>query len=419
MAENQASIDRLSLLLRVSETFNSSLDLDEVLNSVMDEVIATTKAERGFLMLRDDENGELVFRAARGVDQQTIESPQFEISRSVVEQVARDGQPTYTSDAQSDKSLGGRESVVVLGLRSILCVPVQLKGKIIGVIYVDNRLQKGLFKPSDLDLLTAIGSSAAIAIENARLYQVAIDKGRLERELQVAREVQISLLPRATPTSKGWDFAAYWHPARQVSGDFYDFVSFDEHKVGVVIADVSDKGMPAALFMALSRSIVRASVTSRLTPGEAITRANRLICADAANGMFVTLCYAAVDLNSGEITYVNAGHNPPLWYHSARKEFEELTLTGMALGIFDAVEYRQRTIELKPGDFIFWYTDGVSEASNAVREEFGLERIQHLLLEHCKRPASEMMTKLTEAIHTFVGDVPAFDDLTMLIIKHN
>jgi serine phosphatase RsbU (regulator of sigma subunit) len=369
-------------------------------------------------MLRDD-GGELVFRAARGVDQQTIESPQFEISRSVVEQVARDGQPTYTSDAQSDKSLGGRESVVVLGLRSILCVPVQLEGKIIGVIYVDNRLQKGLFKPDDLDLLTAIGSSAAIAIENARLYQVAIDKGRLERELQVAREVQISLLPRETPKSAGWDFAAYWHPARQVSGDFYDFVPFDGHKLGLVIADVSDKGMPAALFMALSRSIVRASVTSLLTPGEAITRANRLICADAANGMFVTLCYATVDLNSGEITYVNAGHNPPLWYHAAGKQFEELTLTGMALGIFDGVEYKQRTVELKRGDFIFCYTDGVSEASNALREEFGLERMQQLLLKHCKRSASEMMTELKQAVHAFTGDAPPFDDLTMLIIKRS
>ncbi len=256
------SADRLALLYRVSQDFNSSLDLDEVLNRVIDEVIAAVRAERGFLMLRDPV-GQLHFRVARGIDRLTIEQPQFEVSRSVIMRVADEGRSVLTSNAQDDAWLKTHRSVAVLGLRSILCVPLQIKGALLGVIYVDNRLQSGIFQPADLELLTAIASNAATAIENARLYQVAIEKGRLERELQVARELQSSLLPHETPQLSGWEFAAYWQPARQVSGDFYDFISTSSG-LGIVIADVSDKGMPAALFMALSRTIMRASLIGRI-----------------------------------------------------------------------------------------------------------------------------------------------------------
>lgn len=153
--------ERLTLLYRVSQTFNSSLDLDEVLNRVMDEVIAVTRAERGFLMLRDS-GGELAFRAARGMDQRTLNAPEFQISRGLVDRVARDGQPVLMSDAQSDDSLKARASVVLLGLRSVLCVPLQIKGNTLGVVYVDSRVRAGIFTQADLELLTAIASSAPL-----------------------------------------------------------------------------------------------------------------------------------------------------------------------------------------------------------------------------------------------------------------
>jgi sigma-B regulation protein RsbU (phosphoserine phosphatase) len=303
--------DRLALLYRLSHTFNSSLDLDEVLNRVMDEVIAVTRAERGFVMLHEAD-GSPVFRVARGMDQSTIDDPQFQISRSVVERVADEGQSVLTSDAQRDDRFSMRESVRNLGLRSILCVPLRVKDKVLGVVYVDNRLQVGIFIQADLELLTSIASSAAIAIENARLYQVAVEKGRMVRELQMAYEVQAGLLPRETPQIPGWELAARWQPAREVAGDYYDFISLDGGQLGLVIADVSDKGMPAALFMALTRSTVRASIGRASSPADGIAHANRLICADSTGGMFVTLFYALLNPTTGEFTYVNAGHNPPL-----------------------------------------------------------------------------------------------------------
>jgi sigma-B regulation protein RsbU (phosphoserine phosphatase) len=416
----QPSDDRLALLYRLSQTFNSTLDLDEVLNRVMDEVITAIHAERGFVMLHESDGG-LAFRVARGMERETIDHPEFQISRSVVERVAREGEPLLTSNAQSDAWLSGRVSVIALGLLSILCVPLKIKDTVLGVIYVDNRLQVGLFSSEDLELLTAIASSAAIAIENARLYQVAVEKGRMERELQVARGVQAGLLPRDTPQIHGWAFAARWQPAREVAGDFYDFIPLPEERLGLVIADVSDKGMPAALFMALARNTIRASVSSASSPSGGIAHANRLICADAADGMFVTLFYAQLDLQTGELAYVNAGHNPPLLCEqrkgSAAKQLTLLGPTGMALGVLPDVSFEQRTIRLDPGDFVLLYTDGVTDARGTGGQRFGMERLQQVVLDRPYAQVSDLVAALEAALRDFTGARAPFDDIAILALE--
>jgi sigma-B regulation protein RsbU (phosphoserine phosphatase) len=413
---SQSSGDRLALLYRLSQTFNSSLDLDEVLNLVMDEIIAVTHAERGFVTLLEP-GGKLVFPVARGMDQKTIDDPQFQISRSVVERVAREGEPILTGDAQRDDRFDMRRSVMVLGLRSILCVPLKIKDQVLGVVYVDNRLQTGIFTEADLELLTAIASSAAIAIENARLYQVAVEKGRMERELQMAHEVQASLLPRGTPQVPGWEFAARWQPAREVAGDYYDFIPLDDGQLGLVIADVSDKGMPAALFMALTRSMVRASVGSAPSPAEGIAHANRLICADATGGMFVTLFYTLLNPATGEIAYVNAGHNPPLLYRAEQDDLTRLVRTGMALGVLEDSCFEQQTLHLNPGDFFLLYTDGVTDATDAQLQDYGMERLEGIILDHRDASAADIMAALEQAIHDFAGSVTPFDDIAIVVAK--
>ena len=411
---------RLELLYRVSQSFNSSLDLDTVLNRVMDEVIALTSAERGFVMLCD-EDGRLSFRVARGMDHSMIDAPEFQISRGVVEHVAREGQPMLTSDAQSDERLSMRLSVLDLRLRSILCVPLKSRDTVSGVIYVDNRLQAGIFSREDLDFLVAIASNAAIAIENARLYRVAVEKGRMERELQMALGVQASLLPSETPQVPGWVFEARWQPARTVSGDYYDFIPLDGGQLGLVIADVSDKGMPAAVFMALTRSTIRATVSQLASPADAIAEANRLICADSADGMFVTLFYAQLEPASGVLTYVNAGHNPPLLCRAGSQGgagvLDELRPTGMALGIVEDFPFEQRTLELQPGDSILLYTDGVPDASNEDQEQFGMERLRRVILKRRTAPVADMVSALEHAIAELTGGASQFDDIAILAVE--
>ncbi len=415
---SQPSGDRLALLYRLSQTFNSSLNLDEVLNRVMDEVIAVTHAERGFVMLHEAD-GKLGFRVARGMDQNTIDDPQFQVSRSVVERVARDGEPILTSDAQADDRFSMRESVMILGLRAILCVPLKIKNQVSGVVYVDNRLQAGVFTQADLDLLTAIASSAAIAIENARLYQVAVEKGRMEQELQMAYDIQAGLLPHETPQLPGWEFAARWQPAREVSGDYYDFIPLHDGRLGIAVADVSDKGMPAALFMALTRSTVRASMSHAHSPADGIARANQLICDDAADGMFVTLFYALLDPQAGEIAYVNAGHNPPLLYRAGKNRLEELTRTGMAMGVVVDSTYEQRTVRLDPGDFVLLYTDGVTDAINPQEQEFGEERLRRTILQERHTSMAKVIATLEQTLYDFAGTSSPFDDITIVAVRRS
>ena len=408
--------DRFAILYRLSQEFNSSLDLDEVLNRVLDEVIRVTRAERGFVTLREAD-GELVFRIARGLDSTNIDEPQFQISRSVVEEVARKGQAVLTSNAQQDERFSNRKSVVNLRLRSIICAPLKIKDTVTGVIYLDNRIQTGIFTEQDLELLTAIAASAAIAIENARLYQDAIEKGRMERELQMAYRVQSSLIPDGTPGISGWEFAAHWQPAHEVAGDYYDFIPGENGSMGMVIADVTDKGMPAALFMALTRSIVRACLDEATSAAEALTKANRLICADSTTNMPVTLFYGSLDPESGSLTYVNAGHNPPIHYQASEDQFTKLTRTGMFLGFDEEAPFEQQVRILAPGDFIVFYTDGITDAINPEQQLFGESRFRQILADQRHLSAAEILGAVENAIKEFIGPAAPYDDITLLIAK--
>ncbi|MEP7198189.1 MAG: PP2C family protein-serine/threonine phosphatase, partial [Chloroflexota bacterium] len=260
-------------------------------------------------------------------------------------------------------------------------------------------------------------ASAAIAIENARLYQVAVEKGRMERELQVAREVQTNLIPRVTPRIAGWDFAAQWHSALEVSGDFYDFIVTDGAPLSIVIGDVADKGMPAALFMTLTRTIMRASVGFGRTPAQTLTHANRLVCADASDGMFVTLLYAELDPTTGELCYANAGHPAPLWFRAASNDLVELTLHGPPLGVVETKTYAHEAAPLERGDVVLLYTDGVTDALNRAGEDFGKPRLLRVVTDSCRASARDVHGDLRRALVEFIGDTPPADDATFVVVR--
>jgi len=395
--------------------FNSSLELEEVLTCVMDEVIVTLKAERGFIMLQEP-GGSFQFKVAHGIHQEEIPDPQSEISLTIAHEVAVNGVLVVTSNAQEDERFSSRYSVIFLRLRSVLCVPLSVKGNIIGVIYVDNRLFKGVFTLPDLELLTAIASSAAIVIENARLYILAIEKGRLESELQIARQVQTSMLPKEIPHCPGWEFSALWQPARQVAGDFYDCIRLGQCQLGLLIADVTDKGMPAALFMALARTILRACLRKPSSAAADIKHANRLICSESTSGYFVTVFYAGLDLKSGQLTYVNAGHPPPFWCRPIDQlEMIPLVRTGMALGIDPGASFDQQTIQMEPGDYVLAYTDGVTEACNERQVMFGEDKLRSEILKYSTLKPTVILDKILHCAMEWSGGTEYYDDITLLL----
>ncbi len=240
---------------------------------------------------------------------------------------------------------------------------------------------------------------------------------RKRYELKMAHDIQQSFLPDAIPLLKGFELAARNLPAKEVGGDFYDFIPISEDKMGVTIADVSGKGVPAALFMALSRTIVRANATRSPDVVDVIQDANRLITADAKSGMFVTLFYAILDLREKTLTYVNAGHNPPVMFKGKTGELIMLRAKGIALGAMEDIELEERKIILKGGDMVVFYTDGVTEAEDVEERQFGEERLFKVIKENHNLSANDMIEKIKEAVLSFCGEQPQFDDITLMVLK--
>ena len=237
-----------------------------------------------------------------------------------------------------------------------------------------------------------------------------------KREREMAYRVQSQLIPLNMPQIPGWEFAANWQPAREVSGDYYDFIRSKDRQ-GIVIADVSGKGMPAALFMASIRSIVRAKAQTSLTPAEIFTQSNSLICADAARGMYVTVFYVEIDPEKRLLTYVNCGHNPPYWYRASQDDIFELRPTGTVVGIMESMQCTQEQIEIGHGDLILLYTDGITEGFNVDDQEFGDERLKDILIRNAQKSPDQILPEIQTALDAFVGSAPQSDDRTIVIVK--
>ena len=240
---------------------------------------------------------------------------------------------------------------------------------------------------------------------------------RKRYELKMAHDIQQSFLPDAIPDLPGFELAAQNIPAKEVGGDFYDFIPISEGKIGLTIADVSGKGVPAALFMALSRTIVRAKATRSSGVSEVIRDANSLITADAKSGMFVTLFYAVLDLSERTLTYVSAGHNPPVIFKAKTRTLMRLDAKGIALGAIADIELEERKIILDGGDTVVFYTDGVTEAINKSMDQFGEERLIMTIKENHELSADDMIEKIKGEMLAFCGDEPQFDDITLMVLK--
>jgi sigma-B regulation protein RsbU (phosphoserine phosphatase) len=235
--------------------------------------------------------------------------------------------------------------------------------------------------------------------------------------METAKEIQQSFLPEAPPSIEGFEIAALTLPAEQVGGDFYDFIPISSDRWGMVIADVSGKGVPAALFMGLSQALIRAGTADNSTPVHTVQKANDLLINEARSSMFVTVLYAALDSKGKVLHYVNAGHNPPLVFKGGTGEIILLRTRGIALGVMDDIEFEEKQLKLESNDMLVMYTDGVTEAVNKAQEEFGTERLQQMLLKNNNLTARDFMEKLKNEVLAFSEGQPQFDDITLVVLK--
>jgi len=405
-------------LLQVAEAVGSITDLDDILSTVVRITPILVGVKRCTIFLWDSDKG--VFFPAQEYGLSENQKEWFWNSRpdpdAPLMQEVLAGRPAVSVPDSTDNRWLLTGVTPVPGTLSILALPLSAKGKVLGAMLVDYVGAPEHFAERWMNILTGIANQTAIAIENTRLYRQEAEQERLERELEVAREIQASFLPKHCPSLPGWELDAYWQAARQVGGDFYDFFPLPDDRLGLVVADVADKGVPAALFMALSRTLVRVTTHDGRRPAKALQRANELIIADAHSDLFVTVFYAILDPQTGTLTYTSGGHNPPLLIRR-NGQVESLRARGIVLGIVEYIELEEKCVTLEPGDVLVLYTDGVTDAINADEEEFGLTRLTEVIQRTRKQSPSDIIAAINSEVMAFVGNTPQFDDFTLAVLK--
>jgi serine phosphatase RsbU (regulator of sigma subunit)/putative methionine-R-sulfoxide reductase with GAF domain len=397
-------------LLQVSEAIGPLTDLDEIGSVVARLAALFVGVDRCAVFLLDKERDVLLGRQAYGF------TPDHATTFATLRCLRHDWQ-TVADDHNSTLLAVPDRLVQALQLQGPVVAPLRGRTELVGALVVDGRTEDLLLSQRRLNILTGIASQAATSIESVQLLADLAARQVLEHELDLAREIQKSFLPASCPNVPGYTVAAAWKSARRVGGDFYDFMLLSNGNMGIVIADVADKGVPAALFMALSRTLTRATAMSGRTPSDALRRTNTLIMADARSDLFVTVFYGLLHPRSGNFTYANAGHNPPLWLKARSGAVSRLQQHGMALGVLNDVPLTEHVIQLEAGDVLALYTDGVTEAFNIDGEEFGVERLEQALQANADRSAEDIVAAIETAVDEFVGNEPPFDDFTLVVLK--
>ncbi|MFZ0062636.1 MAG: SpoIIE family protein phosphatase [Pyrinomonadaceae bacterium] len=406
--------DLLALISKVGITLLASASLNETLDQIVSLVFEAVPADRCLLMMREDSGQELRVAVARLRDR-IGEVGEIRVSRNVLDEVVMRGKSVLTSDAQHDPRFASG-TVVLQGIRSVLAVPLGVADKVFGIIYADSPIAEGRFTEDHLKLLTTLASVAAIRVENARLLEAQLQQERLERELQLAMEIQQRFQPTAPPTVLGYELQGISFPCYEIGGDYYDFIEREDGRLVIALGDVSGKGTAAALLMSSLHAAVHAQAGSHETLVETISAVNRYLADNIPPNRFVTLFYAELDPASGSLSFLNAGHNPPLIVHAAGT-VEQLASGGLPLGIKRDAEYREGRTQLQLGDVLVIYSDGVTEAASPSGEEFGPTRLYEVVSRNIDASAAGLRDRIESALTKFSQGTQAADDITLVIVK--
>jgi len=403
----------------------SSRVLDEVLTLVMDAAIEVTGAERGFVMLAS-ERGELEMKLARMQGRVSLSGTRFDTSRKIPEQVFATGREMVVRDLREGELADAHFATIAHGIRQVLCVPLllvryvdrpgaQVESKPIGVLYLDSREKGTLLSQATRTALETLAAEAAVAIDNARLYREAVEKGRIEEELRMASQIQQALLPKSRTRGTFYDASGTSVACRAIGGDFFEYIDLPDGSFGFALGDVSGKGPPAALLTAMLQGIFWSQSFAPVEPAAMMTRVNQALLARGIENRFATIFFAILSPD-GRLTYCNAGQNPPMLFSASG--VRKLETGGMIVGLFPHASYEQEEVRLTAGDLLAVYSDGVSEALNPTGEEYGDPRIQEVISPNWLEPSDAVLQLLLRSVRAFAQEAPQNDDVTALIVRY-
>jgi sigma-B regulation protein RsbU (phosphoserine phosphatase) len=418
--------EKLRALVDISNDLRNIIELDLLLPKIVDSLFQLFKqADRGFVILREEtvEREKTlerlvpkVIKTRRGVQDETNAS----YSRSIVRECLKTVQAFLSDDASTDKRFNMAQSIADFRIRSVMCAPLYSTqaNKAIGVIQLDTQDRSKKFTEDDLRLLMAMANTASTYLDNARLHEEVVARERLGRDLELAHQVQLSFLPRSLPQIPGYEFDAHYEPAQEVGGDYYGFIPLArDQNLAILVGDVAGKGVPAALLMAKLSSDARFSLLSQAEPGAAVTALNDLLYQNTSQmDRFVTLAAAILDAHNHTVTFVSAGHLPPLIYRQANGGPEELadkSLVGLPLGIIEGVEYGTVQTTLEPGDAVLLFSDGVTEAMDTQNNQLDA-KVLHSALQEAGLTPKQLVQRIMKVVKQHASGRSQHDDITLV-----
>ena len=412
--------DKLRMLLDITRKISQSLDLQEVLNLVMDTLDSLIPYDAaGIFVVKCDEvkvaeaEEPCVFQAeaVRGYDIDELTNLHLKIGEGLLGQVARTAQPVNSPDVRSEPLYINARGET----RSEMLAPIISNTEVIGVFDLESD-ELNAYSEDDLEVLMLLAAQVAIIIEKVMLHEQLIEKKRLEGQLEVARQVQLELLPAKDPQLAGYDISAYNFPTEEVSGDYYDWVKIFDDQIGLVIADVSGKGVPAALLMAFLRASLRAATHIGYSPQVSMAKVNYLLWESIERNQFVTAFYGILDATNRTLAYTNAGHNPPLLL-TGDGNHRFIERGSLPLGMFKDTRYHEYYQTIEPGEMLVLYTDGVTEAQNRKGEEYGRDRLARAVKANQTLSARDLIAAVHKEVIEWTDGKGATDDVTFFVIK--
>ncbi len=406
---------RLAVINEVSKALIQHRPLKDLLEYIMSLVGEHIHMDRGVLLLYAGLPKQLIPRVIR-INDRRLRSRKIQLSQSIIQTAVEKHSSLLISDVAADNRFKAQESIVRLNIRSALCVPLWNNQDIIGIIYADRILSKDLFTQEDLHLLTLLSNLAAVKIENSRLFEQFLEKEKLEKELALAAGIQKDLLPRENPVWEGYDIAGVNCSCHQVGGDYYDFIPIGDHRLSLVIADVSGKGVSSSLLMASLRAALHAEIQPDINLAASTAKLNNFIHRSSAVNSFISFFFGILEQETGELQYINAGHNPPLLF-DPKGNYEPLEISGFCLGMFPDQVYSLKKKKIHPKGFLCLYTDGITETRDDKSRELENKGLIKLLKRHSRLASQICIDAVISDLNAYSSASDPQDDRTLVIAK--